>query len=218
MDKTFLIFGDSIVWGAWDPEGGGWAERLRRYLMQQVETETDPENPLYNLGIRGETTVKLAERFKREAEARITPQRKTIVIIGIGTNDSSHIDDKEPSVKPELFRKNLQTLTSLARQFADTVILAGLTVVDEAKGAPAYWDKTIFYRNSYLQAYNKIIEEVAVEASALFIDIQKQFAEGDYRTFLDPDDGLHPNSKGHEKIFEIVRDFLTEKKIIEETF
>jgi len=27
-------------------------------------------------------------------------------------------------------------------------------------------------------------------------------------------DGLHPNSKGHQKIFEIVRDYLKKEKLI----
>ena len=46
---TICIFGDSITWGAYDPEQGGWATRLRNYFEKQ-----DNDVDVYNLGISGD--------------------------------------------------------------------------------------------------------------------------------------------------------------------
>ena len=32
MEQIICLFGDSITWGAWDPEHGGWGARLRSYF------------------------------------------------------------------------------------------------------------------------------------------------------------------------------------------
>jgi len=37
---------------------------------------------------------------------------------------------------------------------------------------------------------------------------------GDSLEFSDLEDGLHPNAKGHEKMFQRIRDFLVENKVI----
>ena len=61
-----LIFGDSITWGAYDPEQGGWATRLRNYFE-----EKDNDIDVYNLGISGDTTADLLERIEIEAKSRV---------------------------------------------------------------------------------------------------------------------------------------------------
>jgi lysophospholipase L1-like esterase len=54
--ETICVFGDSITWGAYDPERGGWVNRLRNDL-EKKEIES------YNLGISGDTTADLLKRF-----------------------------------------------------------------------------------------------------------------------------------------------------------
>ena len=59
-----------------------------------------------------------------------------------------------------------------------------------------------FFRSPALCEENKIY----------FVEVFEKFKEINYQKLLD--DGLHPNSEGHQKIFEIVKDFLIENKII----
>jgi hypothetical protein len=68
MQKIFL-FGDSIAYGAWDPEGG-WVERLRQWLFVTTRDEYNLGTFLYNLSIVGDTTTDLLKRFTTEIEAR----------------------------------------------------------------------------------------------------------------------------------------------------
>ena len=35
MHKTICVFGDSISWGAWDMEKGGWVNRLWLFLAER---------------------------------------------------------------------------------------------------------------------------------------------------------------------------------------
>jgi len=47
METRISIFGDSITWGAWNPENGGWVAQLRRYF----ETNENYDVDVYNLGV-----------------------------------------------------------------------------------------------------------------------------------------------------------------------
>ncbi|TFG35449.1 MAG: SGNH/GDSL hydrolase family protein, partial [Parcubacteria group bacterium] len=49
----FLVFGDSIAWGAYDSIGGGWVGRLKAFL----EKERNLQFELHNLAVDGEITT-----------------------------------------------------------------------------------------------------------------------------------------------------------------
>ncbi|MFA6160500.1 MAG: GDSL-type esterase/lipase family protein [Parcubacteria group bacterium] len=200
MEKTINIFGDSIVWGACD-EMGGWANRLRNYLSE------DQVNYLkvYNLGVSGDNTEKLLERFSFENETR----NPDTIIIAIGINDSQYINSKDnPRVKLEKFENNLLELIAQAKKFTEEIIFVGITKVDENKVMPIKWDATKFYDNENIAKYNAKIKEVSVKNKLLFVEMTDLLGENDL------EDGLRPNSTGHEKIFLRVKDYLSKNKII----
>jgi len=200
MEKTINIFGDSITWGACD-EIGGWANRLRNYLSE------DQVNYLkvYNLGVSGDNTEKLLERFLSENETR----NPDTIVIAIGINDSQYINSKEnPRVTLQKFEKNLLELIAQAKKFTKEIIFIGITNVDEARVMPIQWDETKFYDNENIAKYNTKIKEISEKEKILFIEVFDLLNESDL------EDGLHPNSIGHEKIFLRVKDFLAKNKII----
>ena len=192
-----LIFGDSIAYGAFDKKGG-WAERLKEKLMGK-------DVLVYNLGVSGDTTIDLLERFEQETRARY--DNDTLLIFEVGINDSYHSD-----ITPEMFENNVQELIKKAKKYSKKIVFLGLTPVDESKTNPLPWNKNAFYKNNKIQKYDNITKEVCKRNSVWFIGISSSFARKGYKSILD--DGLHPNSKGHEKIFEIVKDFLIKNKII----
>ena len=55
------VFGDSITFGRGNNLDRGWCGRLRKYFESK-----DYYNCLYNLGLCGDTTNKLLERFDAE--------------------------------------------------------------------------------------------------------------------------------------------------------
>ena len=202
MEQTICIFGDSITWGAVDPENGGWVAQLRRYF----ETNDEYNVSVYNNGISGDNTDDLLIRFKVECVAR-EPQ---IIIFAIGINDSQYIKTKDnPRVSLEKFQNNLEELINQAKNFSDKIVFISLTRIEEEKLMPIPWiAKEIFYDNDNVAKYNAVIEKVSSEHNLPFIDLLNLLELSDLS------DGLHPNSNGHKKMFLKIKEFLITNKIV----
>ncbi|EKE22023.1 MAG: GDSL-like protein lipase/acylhydrolase [uncultured bacterium] len=200
MEKTINIFGDSIAWGAYD-ETGGWADRLKSYFMNLDKGYFD----FYNLGVSGDNTDDLLKRFKIENEAR-TPD---VIIIAIGTNDASYVASKDDNyVSLDKFENNLSEIIKQAKIFTNEIIFVGLTKSNEKMVTPAPWATDFYYKNKDAKIYNTKIKEICQKNNLLFIEMM------DLSNNDDLEDGLHPNTKGHEKMFLRVKDFLVENKIV----
>ena len=210
-----LIFGDSIVYGAWDRgKEGGWFQRLRKFLDEKHFIEPDFEYSVYNLGVSGNTIGELLERFEFETKQRLEEGEEIIIIFQIGINDSQFvISENKLRTSPEKFKENIQNLIKVAKIFTQKIIFVGLTLVDESKTTPIPWNPNKIYKNENIKRNNEIIKSVCKENNIYFIEIFDKWLKSDYKNLLE--DGLHPNSQGHQKIFETVKDFLIQNKIIE---
>lgn len=207
-----MIFGDSITYGAWDKEGG-WVSRLRKFLDEKNLSHSDFYYLIYNLGASGNYSEDLLKRFEFETKQRIKENEETIFIFAIGVNDSQILHSKQRNRIPiEKSGKNIQKLINLARKFSSKIIFVGLTPADESKTTPILWDTDIFYKNEFIQKYDKAVKSICKENKVYFIEVFYKFKEINYKNLLE--DGLHPNSRGHKKIFEIVKKFLIENKIL----
>jgi len=112
----------------------------------------------------------------------------------------------------EEFKVNIQELIDRAQKISSKIIFVGLTPVDEPKTTPIPWNTDKSYTNENIKKYNEIIKSICQEKSIYFIEIFEKWINQDYKNLLE--DGLHPNSAGHKKIFETVKDFLIQNKII----
>jgi acyl-CoA thioesterase I len=201
IDKKFMnicIFGDSITHGAFDQEKGGWANRLRLHL----DNLEDFEDEVYNLGVSGDNTEGLLERFEAEAKFR----ESGFLIFAIGINDSQYvISENQNRIPIEKFEQNIQELIARARKITNKILFVGLTSVDEAKTVPSPWNSDKMYKNEYVEKYNNIIKKVCENEKVDFIDIFSEMIKENYVAMLF--DGLHPDSKGHKWIADrIVKD------------
>lgn len=186
-----LIFGDSITYGYNDTEGG-WAERLR---MTSVFEETD--HSVYPLGISGDTTEGVLKRFEVETSARFRNE-DSFIVLAIGTNDSQYLKtDKKSRYTTKEFRDNYSKLITLAKKHGVGVLILGLPPVDEVASKEVSEDKSWF--ESRTLELNNIIKELAEKESVPFVDVMKLFEENGGNDLLD--DGLHPNTKGHELMY-----------------
>lgn len=211
MSQIF-IFGDSITFGQWDKEGG-WAERLKNDLSSRSIT-SNQENyyEVHNLGVPGDTTQDLLERFEGEYLARRDENEETVFVFAVGINDSALLTkDKTNSISKEAFRRNIKELADCAQKHSVKLLFAGLTPVDETKTNPWGLLRQKAYLNSEIEEYNRILIEFCEENGLPFADTFDKFRT-DCKDCLE--DGLHPNSQGHEYIFERVRKKLEEVKII----
>ena len=197
MEKIICVFGASSTWGAGDYDKGGWVNRLRLYIDKRIKEGGDYIE-LYNLGISGNTTRDILKRFESEMKAR----DPDLIILSIGDNDSALVPLEE-------FEKNIDTIAKLAKKQCNDVVFIGTKPVNEKLTTPVKWDKSLSYTNEKLREYNKKNREIAEKHNILFLDL---FGVIDPEEDLD--DGLHPNSKGHEKLYQKTKSFLEKNKLI----
>lgn len=207
-----IVFGDSIAYGAWDKEGG-WVARLRKFLDKITMTDPDFYCIVYNCGIPGNTTKELLKRFDFETKQRLTKEDEAIFIFEIGANDAQfNLKKKVNAVKQEDFRKNIKKLIKKAKKFSSKTIFLSIKPVDEKRAIVVPWMPEISYQNKYIQQYNQIIKEECEKNKVHFIDLFETMLEFPKNLL---EDGIHPNSKGHELIYQTVKKFLLKNKIIE---
>src|SRR3990172_2179226 len=137
---NLLIFGSSITWGAWDDEGG-WAQRIKNLADKKAATlNYDNYTAVYCLGVSGDNTEDLLQRFDIEVRARLDDEDKTLVVIEIGINDSQYIlSENQHRISPEKYKENLLTLIKKSKQHNADIIFVGLTPVDDSKVDPIPW-------------------------------------------------------------------------------
>lgn len=81
-DVGIVFVGDSFVAGYGDPKGLGWVSRV-------VGRTTHPDLDLttYNLGIRGQSSADVLQRWKAEGLPRWQARRERRLVVGVGQND-----------------------------------------------------------------------------------------------------------------------------------
>lgn len=179
------IWGDSIAWGAADHEMGGWVSRLRHYLDNGSQ-----ERPgVYNLGVGGDKVADVIERFDVEYGAR----KPEIIILAVGINDSPH--DNHPEGTPlDIFEKKFDELVSRCHAVSKKLIVVGPTNVDD-NHADHHG-----YSDIGTKPYANVIQKIANQKRLTYVDLWGVITKDDLKL-----DGLHPESAGHEKIFQKVR-------------
>lgn len=213
---TLFCFGDSITYGNWDPKGG-WVGRLRENLDSKSLKAYKGEDLYskyytltYNLGIPGDTSSGLLERFETELIPRFNPDELTIILLAIGINDSRFYSKAgEHETGPGVFEQNIWDLWEIAIKYSADVAFIGLTPVDEQRTNPLFWETDAVYKNEYIQRYNNLIKEFCQSRNIPFIDIFSEMIDMDVKSLME--DGIHPNQKGYEVIEEIIR-----KKVFED--
>lgn len=207
-----LIFGTSITYGMWDEEGG-WAERIKRLADQKtIASNFENEVLVYPLGISGNNTDRLSKRFEIEVEARKSEEADLQIIIDIGINDSYYFNAENKNCVPlKNYEENLLKIIDKSKRYSADLIFVGLTPVDERVN-PVPWEKEISFRIETVKKYDEALKNLCKENNIPFIDILSKFMETDCKNLLA--DGLHPNTKGHEFIYNEVKTFLKEKSYI----
>jgi lysophospholipase L1-like esterase len=205
--KGILCFGDSITFGRGEMPSTGWVGRLKNYYESQ-----DFYNCVFNLGIPGNTSEDLLERFDVEAKARVIyrrPDSEYIMTISIGTNDMGGKGSPEAVIiSPKKFRKNTLSLIKKARKYVQKVVFIGTIPVDESKSPVG----TFYFTNKKQEEYNQIVKDCCEKENVLFLDLYSKWIKRDYLNLLYDD--VHPNAKGYGLMYEQIKEFLIKNKLI----
>ncbi len=198
-----IIFGDSIGWGAFDTQRGGWVERLK---IDYLKTFKQQGISIYNQSISGDTTRGVLNRLESTIKNMMFSEKEEFTLLfSIGTNDASYIKDKDNfEITIEEFRENIIEIISISKNLTNKIIFTGFSKVDENKTNPwlDYPKEKIFWENSELLKYEKELKEICIKEDIPLIELFKLLEDSDLS------DGVHPNEKGHEKIYKKVKEYL----------
>jgi lysophospholipase L1-like esterase len=213
MHTNIFIFGDSIAFGKYD-SAGGWPQKLNYFLSEQYLSGKSDEFYVYNLSVSGDRSQEILVRFDSEMASRKSGNTsKEVVIFAIGLNDSAYVLSQKTSwTSKDEFKVGIQKLVTAAKKFSETIIFVGLYPINEEITNPMPWDMDKSYHNETVEQYDQILKTTVEENGAQHIPLFDKFIAADYKKLLH--DGAHPNSAGHQLIFETIRDYLLKKKII----
>ncbi len=197
-----LCFGDSITYGESDPVHGGWADRIKRDFQLQFENATRQKIVLYNLGVGGETSDGLVKRFKAELTARRIKGQPAFVLFSYGANDI--VIHKKTNIVPlKYFLANIASCIDICVDNDISYALLGLLPIDEKiDGVLNQHDKLRFKKDIAL--YDTALGRLAIEKGCPFVNLLGLFDKELGQQLL-TDDGLHPNTLGHELIYKQVK-------------
>jgi lysophospholipase L1-like esterase len=203
-----LVFGASTAQGYWDSLGG-WADRLKKHYDQLQMQNFSIEQPrVMNLGVSGDTTAEVLKRLESESKSRQN-DKGLAIIIQVGSNNAAEQNDLTVSTAKE-YQKELENIIEMAQKFTDKIIIIGFPAVDESKTNPIEW-ADLYFKNRNIVMFENAAQETTKEADIPFIAIHQEFSKRiEAGEVLQAHDGLHPNNKGHELIFQLVRPVLDE--------
>jgi lysophospholipase L1-like esterase len=197
MEHKICIFGASSTQGFYDIKKGGWVDRLKIYLYER-SLNTNDYYEVFNLRVSGNTSRDLLKRFYNEAKAR----NPTIIIVSLGDNDSGF------KIPLEEYETNMDKILSQAKEFTQNIIVLGAKKVNEKLTNPVPWNKEASYINAEIKKYDGKLKGLAEKHKVEFVPLI------DVLNDKDLEDGIHPNSKGHKKLFGEVKKILKKKKLI----
>lgn len=187
IDRRVLFFGDSLVAGVGDPEGRGWVGRVVEACFQVGAPITS-----YNLGVRRQTSVEIADRWQAEAGPRLTPGAECSVVFSFGANDTT-IEDGHLRVEPERSLESLGAVIDQAVALELRMLVVGPAPVD---------DDTQTSRISALSAnFEKLCEERRVP----FVDVVGELRDSEiWQHEVRTGDGAHPAAQGYALLADLL--------------
>lgn len=196
LKGNICVLGDSIVYGAWDDAKHGYVNRLKDDYRENQNIEN-----IYGLGIPGETTEGLLKRI----DVELKPRNPNTIIIAIGVNDTIYVKSKnKENVSIESFINNIKKIIEIAKKYTNNILVLGLTKVIEKLTTPILWNDDEIYFNNTIKKYDKALEEFCNINNIEYIKMFDLLEDEDFSN-----DGIHPNEKGHEKIYKVIKNYAS---------
>jgi len=188
-DLRLLCFGDSFTAGAGDAEGRGWVGRV-------VAAAFAAGRPLtaYSLGVRRETSVEVAVRWRFEAMPRIAREADCRVVFAAGANDTT-IERDAPRVSPE---RSCLALGKMLDQAAELALPAA------AFGPPPVGDAA---QRGRAVALSDAFGELCAARGVPFWPVTEALSSS--HVWIEEQaagDGAHPGSAGYDLLARLLLD------------
>lgn len=183
-----LFVGDSLVAGVGDPTGRGWVGRCVA-AAYEAGTAVTP----YNLGVRGDTSRDVLQRWEGEARPRLAAEAAMRVVFSFGANDTIR-EGGELRVPTDESIANLDAVLVRAAALALPAFIVGPSPVDDEH-----------QRQRSLELARRM-GHVAASRGVPFVDVASAINRSDvWRDEAARGDGAHPRAGGYELLAELIR-------------
>jgi len=191
---TIVCIGDSIVEGEGDESGkSGWAGRLSEKVLKNSKVG---ENRVYNLGMGMETSIDLLHRFYSEVLYR----NPDVIILQASHGDSRSMFNVAGIEEFEIGKgarlRMYYRLFDFLKRNGKKVLILGLNPIS----LKTKFVKAVPQRSDHIEAHNSGLKDLCAEHYLAFLDPREIFKGRKLEDFYT--DGLHPNAKGYELMFE----------------
>ncbi|NQV99118.1 MAG: lipase [Rhodospirillales bacterium] len=196
MTELRICFvGDSLVNGTNDPDFQGWPGRLA-----QAEVANGHDLSVYNLGIRGDTSVMIATRWQAECEARLPAIQPCALVFSFGVNDIA----LENGSRRVSFPSSLQTAREMigaASSWLPTLWVGPPPVErEQTTFHPAAGISYEFARKE-IEHLSDAYGALAAELDVPYYDLYGALKDdAEWRRAFDGSDAVHPTQTGYHLI------------------
>ena len=188
-DLRLLCFGDSFTAGVGDPSGRGWVGRV-------VAAAFAAGRPLtaYSLGVRRETSIEVAVRWRFEAMPRRDAGADCRVVFAVGANDTT-LEGDGPRVVPD---RSCLALAKMLDQAGELALPAAVV------GPPPVGDGA---QQARVVTLSEAFAELCAERRVPFWPVAATLAASP--VWLDEQaagDSAHPASGGYDLLAQLLLD------------
>jgi acyl-CoA thioesterase-1 len=186
-DRRVLFVGDSLVAGVGDPSGRGWVGRV-----VEASFAAGVQVTAYNLGVRGETSVQVASRWRGETGPRLVPGADTRIVMSFGANDTT-IEDGKRRVDPDRSCAALGDMLDRAATIGLPVLMVGPAPVDDAEQTRRVQSLSV--------AFGELCGEHGVPYVAI---VEPLLASTVWSEQVAERDGAYPGAEGYAALGQLV--------------
>ena len=202
--KNYIIIGDSITYGIGDFETGGWASMFKKYIVEKDDSLAC-SNFVHILGFPGATSRDILNKIDGILDGLKDETFDNVVILSIGVNDTVYFNGDFKTSRDN-YRENMLKLIRKITDSGCELILVGLTrIIIGESGDSYYTDSNIEVYEQDLKIISdndEVLKELSESERINYIEMKDVLSKDDYI------DGLHPNTVGHKKMFERVKDYI----------
>ncbi|ACB95352.1 GDSL-type esterase/lipase family protein [Beijerinckia indica] len=193
------FIGDSYVNGTGDDDCLGWPGRICAEARQRGRDIT-----LYNLGIRGNTSTDIAERWEREARARLSPEHDGRLVFSFGVNDCAFIEPGRTRVAETQSVENARCILQRAKEWLPTLMI----------GPPPSRD---FSRDERVKNLSAQFEALCHDLAIPFLSPWDWLtAEDVWLQEAAIGDGVHPNRGGYGSFADLILEWPAWREWVDE--
>ncbi len=142
---------------------------------------------------------------------RIEENQQNVIVCAVGLNDANPINWLTQKQTPkEDLSTGFKQLFHIAERNNVKVAVIGLTPINENNYLDGSKFKGHFFSH-HVEEYNRYIAEICETETIPYLDFYEDLKNNLPELLVD---GIHPNDQGHKILFEKIKSFLNEHKLI----